>query len=529
MKDLIKKEIEKVVGAAQRALPGGAADFDVFVSPPAGGFGDYSSNVAMVLKKDPENIKNQISNLKSDLFEKVEVACPPSLRSGVAGGACPGFINFWLSEKGIEAGFKNLLEKTAKGESRHGRIQVEFISANPTGELHIGHGRGAFYGDALANILKEAGYKVEREFFINDSKKSTQIKELGKTALGKGETYLTENLKSQISNLKNIDGDDAGYLLANEVQKDNEKFIEKDLGISFDKWFSEERELREKKFFEKTLDFLKNKKMIYEKEGAVWLKTSEYGDDEDRVVVRSDGDYTYFLSDIAYHINKFERVFDKVIDIWGADHQGHVKRMMAVKKMLDWKGDLDILISQMVAIKQGGETKKLSKRKGTIILLKDLVNEVGLDACRWFYLEKSLSTHMEFDMALAKERSKKNPVFYVQYAGARMSSILAKSEVRSTKFETKFENLNTQERNLILKFIQFKEVIEDTAGDYQVQRLTTYAYELAKVFTDFYENVRVLEAETEELKENRLALVFTAREILKKVLNLLGISAPEKM
>ncbi|MCX6731859.1 MAG: arginine--tRNA ligase [Candidatus Parcubacteria bacterium] len=510
MKDLIKKEIEKVIKRA---------DFDVFKSDK---FGDYSSNVAMVLKKDPEEIakslKTQDSRLKTNLFEKIEVAGP-------------GFINFWLSEKGLEKGLENLNKKPAKKDEK---IQVEFISVNPTGEYHIGHGRGAFYGDVLSNVLDATGHKVEREFFINDSKESTQIKELGKTALGKGKTYLTENLKSQISKIKSKikktdDEGEAGYLLAQKIQKDNQKFIKKDLRIDFDTLFSEERDLRQKELLKKTMDLLKEKKVVYEKDGATWLKTSDYGDDEDRVVIRSNGDYTYFLSDIAYHTNKFERGYDKVIDIWGADHQGHIKRMLAAKKMLNWKGDLDILISQMAAVKEGGKTKKLSKRKGTLIFLKDLIKEVGLDVCRWFYLEKSLSTQMEFDMALAKEQSKKNPVYYVQYAHARMCSILAKSEARNSKSETKFKNLNTQERNLVLKLIQFAEVVEDTAEDYQVQRLTTYVYELAKIFTDFYENVPVLKAETEELKKSRLAMVFFTRKILERVLGLLGISAPEKM
>ena len=436
---------------------------------------------------------------------------------------------------------KNLNKKPAR--LGRGKIQIEFISANPTGELHIGHGRSAFYGDALANVLKTTGYKVEREYFINDSKESTQIKELGKTALGKGETYLTDNLRKKISALggsafggkKLKDDGEAGYLLAKEVQKDNQKFIEKGLKIKFDKWFSEEKELRAKKVFEKTLEMLKKNKLAYEKDGALWLKTSQFGDDEDRVVLRSDGSVSYFLSDVAYHANKFGRKFSKVIDIWGADHHGHVKRMMIAKEMLTppggagWKGDLEILISQLVTLKKGEELQKLSKRKGNIILLKDLVEDLGIDSVRWFYLQKSLSTHMEFDLDLAKEQSAKNPVYYVQYAGARMASILAKSEIRNPKSETisKLKTSNSKPvRNLVVKLIQYPEIIEDTARDYQVHRLTTYAYELANEFSQFYRDVKVIGAENEK---ELVTLVALTRKILADTLGLLGISAPEKM
>jgi len=291
---------------------------------------------------------------------------------------------------------------------------------------------------------------------------------------------------------------------------------------------------------------LKEKKLVYEKEGAIWFKTSQYGDEEDRVVVRSDSAATYFLTDIAYHINKFKRGFKTVIDIWGADHQGHEKRMYAAKKALGWKGDLKILITQLVTLKERGEKKKFSKRKGSIVLLKDLLKEVGLDAMRWFFLEKALSTHMEFDMQLAKERSKKNPVYYVQYSHARACSILKKAgsvakkldfssiglavgSLSKNKIEAREEKSNFLQRSLILKLIQFSEIIEDISKDYQVHRLTTYVYELAKVFTDFYENVPVLKAETAELKKSRLALVSISRKILEKSLSLMGISAPLKM
>lgn len=523
IRDFIKKEIEKVV---KEVYPGRSQGIDFSVSAD-GKFGDYSSNVAMILGK---NQKENAEKIKSEL----ESASRRTKFFSVS-TAGPGFLNFTLSEKGLTEGLKNLNKKQKPARRRREKTQVEFISANPTGELHIGHGRSAFYGDALTNVLKAAGYKVEREYFINDSKESAQIKELGKTILGKGTSYLTDYLKKKIKNRKwKVDDEnEIGCLMAGEIQKDNQKFIEKDLKIKFDKWFSEEKNLRKKTAFKKTLDLLKKEKLIYEKDGAVWLKTSQFGDDEDRVIVRSNGEYTYFLSDIAYHINKFGRKYDKVIDIWGADHHGHVKRMMAAKKMfaasdaVGWKGDLEILISQLVTLKKGEELQKLSKRKGNIILLKDLVDDLGLDAVRWFYLEKSLSTHMEFDMALAKERSVKNPVYYVQYAYARMHSILSKSKIKNQKEKLQLKIQNSKPvRNLMVKLIQFPEVIEDTANDYQVQRLTTYAYELAKEFSQFYENVKVIGSENEK---ELITFVALTRKILANTLGLLGISAPEKM
>ncbi len=521
IRDIIKKEIEKAVKKFYKK----DVDFDVSAD---GRHGDYFSNAAMVIGGNP---KENAARLKSEL-EKF----PYVSKIEIAG---PGFLNFTLSKEGLMEGLKNL---SAKSKKKRGKIQVEFISVNPTGELHIGHGRSAFFGDALANVLEAAGYKAEREHFINDSKESAQIKELGKTVLGKGGAYLTDYLKLKIKKLQTKNyklktESEAGYQMAQEIQKDNQEFIAKKLGIKFDRWFSEERELRKKKAFEKALELLKKKNLVYEKEGALWAKTSKFGDEEDRVAVRSDGSVGYFLSDIAYHINKFARKYAKIIDIWGADHQGHVKRMLAMKKALAWKGDLEILISQMVTLKKGEELRKLSKRKGDIILLKDLVEDLGLDATRWFYLQKSLSTHMEFDMDLAKERSQKNPVYYVQYAGARMASILARSREKTEIFSGssiyKYINdptVSPTEKisvfSLCKKLIQFLEVVEDTAKDYQVHRLTTYAYELANEFSQFYRDVKVIGSENEK---ELLALVVLTRKTLADTLKLLGISAPEKM
>ena len=276
------------------------------------------------------------------------------------------------------------------------------------------------------------------------------------------------------------------------------------------------------------------KELTYEKDGAVWLKTSVYGDDEDRVVVRSDGSKSYFLSDISYHADKFSRGYDRVIDIWGADHHGHVKRIEAVKKMLGWKGELKIFITQLVSLKENGASSKMSKRVGNVIFLVNLINEInainkfGVDAVRWFFSEKSLGTHMEFDMALARERSAKNPVFYVQYAHARINSILEKAKNVSADESKIADAMKDKEaRALAVKITEFPEVISGITEDYQVHKLTTYAYELASTFARFYEEVRVVGEK--DYNSGALELATLAKETIAKSLNLLGISAPNKM
>src|SRR3989338_732467 len=498
-------------------------------------FGDYAANLALVLAKErKENPRKRAEDLigkikgnrEADIFEKIEIAGP-------------GFINFFLNKDAVLEEFKKLskLKTLLKFKTPKSKIQIEFISVNPTGELHIGHGRGAFYGEALSQVLKLTDYKVEKEYFINDSKESNQIKELGKTAIGEGTSYLTDNLKSQISklktkiqNLKNKKPDnlygETGYLLAKEIQKDNKKFIEKELGIKFNNWISEEKNLRQKNYFNKILEILKNKNLVYKKQGAFWLKTSQFGDDEDRVIVRTSGEPTYFLSDIAYHFQKIERGYKKIIEIWGADHQGHQKRLFAVKKALDWQVDMEILISQVVTIKKGEEIKKMSKRKGEVILLKDLLAEVGKDAARWFYLQKSLDTHMEFDIELAKKREEKNPVYYVQYGHARMASILRKAKSGKISPPATFTFAEDAEILLIKKILEVFDVLEDAIKDYQVHRILSYIYELVYVFSVFYRDIRVLDSKQER---ERLFLVKETKKILANLLRLIGVAAPERM
>jgi arginyl-tRNA synthetase len=481
--------------------------------------GDYSTNIALQLKKDPVQI---VKKIKPDLFEKIETAKP-------------GFINFFLSKEYLQKQADEILKQGEKfgqlkiGENK--KTQVEFISANPTGPLHIGNGRGAFFGDTLANVLEKAGYKVTREYYINDAKANTQIKTLGETALGKGTTYLAPYLESKIQNLKSKiskckDEGEAGYLLAQEVQKDIKNFIENKLRIKFNNWVSEE-DLYRKNKVDKIFNWLKNKNLVYQKAEAWWIKTSEFGDSQDWVVIRSQaegGEPTYLLSDIAYHKDKFDRGFKKIIDIWGADHQGHVGKIKAVAKILNYKGDLDILISQVVRLKKG----KISKRKGEVVTLEWLIDEVGLDAARFFYLMKSLDTQMEFDVELAKERSEKSPVYYVQYAHTRICGILRKTKNQKPKTKNLDLLNHPSELALIKQLIRFPEIIEDTARDYQVQRIPQYAIDLATSFHQFYRDCKVL-TQVRPVLEARLSLILATKTVLKNTLNLMGISAPEKM
>jgi len=521
---MVREEIKNLIEKAVRNLY--RKEVEVKIERPAEmAYGDYATNIAMMLKKNPQEIAGFI---KAPILEKVEVK--------------KGFINFFLSKEYLQ---KQVLEILKKGEKfgqlkigKNKKTQVEFISANPTGPLHIGNGRGAFFGDTLANILEKAGYKVTREYYINDAKVNTQIKTLGQTALGKGVTYLNDYLKEKISNLKSklekiSDEGEAGYLLAQEVQKDNKDFIGKKLKIKFDNWVSE-NDLYKINKVNKIYNWLKNENLIYKKEGAEWLKTSQFGDKQDWVIIRETGEPTYLLSDIAYHRDKFKRGFQKIINIWGADHQGHVGKIKAVAKILNYKWDLDILISQVVRLKGG----KISKRKGVVVTLEWLINEVGLDATRFFYLMKSLDTQMEFDVELAKERSAKSPVYYVQYAHARICSILKRTKNKEQRtinnkncslFTVYCSLLNhPSELELIKQLIRFPEIVEDTAKDYQIQRLPQYAIDLATVFHQFYRDCQVL-TEVKPLREARLALILATRTVLKNTLNVMGISAPEHM
>jgi len=499
--------------------------------------GDYATNIAMIVakrvKKKPievANLLNEKLKAKSDkLFEKIEVVKP-------------GFINFFLSKEYLQKQIKEILkEKDKFGDLKVGKNQkanIEFISANPTGPLTLGNGRGGFCGDVLANILEKAGFKVKREYYINDV--GEQIRKLGHSIIGDSKSVYQgkyiEDLKKRIkgTNPEKV-GEKGAKLLLREMIKPSVK----KMGVDFDIWFSE-KSLYKKGEVEKILKWLKDKDLTYEKKGALWFKATKFGDDKDRVLVRANGEKTYFSSDVAYLKNKFERGFKRLIFFWGADHYGYVKRMEAAVEALGYKKEqADFIIMQMVRLFEKGRQIRMSKRTGTYVTLDELIDKVGLDAVRFFFLTRSPGSHLNFDLDLAKERSEKNPVYYVQYAHARICSILRK--VSSIKYPAfpKTESRGGQVSNmrllnhpkelaLIKQLIRFPEIIKDTTKDYQVQRMPNYALELVTAFHKFYEECRVL-TDDKKLTQARLGLVGATKIVLKNLLDLMGISAPSKM
>jgi len=512
-------------------------------------FGDFTTNAAMKLvgevRKNPIEIANLIKERMADdktaskIFKKVEVAGP-------------GFINFYLADSYFQSRVAAILKAGKKyGSNSLGKkrkVQVEFISANPTGPLHLGNGRGGAIGNALANVLAFSGYSVEREYYVND--RGNQIKMLGaSTSAGRefAQKYrLEENIyrgeyirqweeknKKLAEKYKN-NPEELGRRMAKDFLNQMIKPAIKKFGIQFDEWFSE-KSLYDGGTVGKILKFLKDKNLVYAKDNALWFRAKNFGDDEDRVLVKSDGEMTYFLSDLAYHWNKFSaRRFNQVIDIWGADHYGYLTRVRAGLRALKIPEDkLAVIVMQLVRLIENGREIKMSKRAGAYVTLDELIDEVGGDVAKFFFLMSSPDAHMDFDLTLAKEKSEKNPVYYVQYAHARICSILKKSKIeKHTKYQipnTKYQLLNHSSELALLKELDyFPELVYDIARNYEVHRLTHYAIGLAKLFHAFYRDCRVV-GEEKNLMEARLGLILATQIVLKNLLDLIGVSAPEKM
>ena len=487
--------------------------------------GDFSSNLAIeigkIIKKNPleiaEFITESISDLDTQLlFDKVEVIKP-------------GFINFFLSKTLIQKQIEKILRQDKEfGNIDIGKkkIQVEFISANPTGPLTLGNGRGGFCGDVLANVLKKAGHDVEKEYYINDI--GEQVKKLGHSVIGDDQAvYKGDYIKELRKKIKGKDAEKVGQEAGSLILKEYIKKTVKKMGIEFDVWFSE-KSLHENKEIENVLKWLQDNDLIYEKDKAVWFKSEKFGDDKDRVLVKADGEKTYFFSDIAYLKNKFGRGFNEIICIWGADHHGYIGRMKSAVQALGYKKEqFKVIIMQLVCLIEQGKSIKMSKRKGIYVTLDELIDEVGIDSVRFFFLQRRAGSHLNFDMSLAKDKSEKNPVYYIQYAYARICSILKKSQ--SASWNADFKLLNDPlELRLSKQLIKFPEVIKDITEDYQIQRLPKYAFETAACFHQFYKNCRVL-TEDKELSSARLSLIFATKIVLKNILDIMGISAPEKM
>lgn len=493
-------------------------------------YGDYTTNVAMRIakkvKKNPLEIANLlISKLDSQilkLFERIEVVKP-------------GFINFFISKKYLQNEIKNVLkEKESYGQLKIGKkkkVQVEFISANPTGPLTLGNGRGGFCGDVLANVLSKAGYKVEREYYIND--RGEQIKKLGHSVIGDSQAaYKGKYIKELRKKIKGKNPESVGKKAAKLILKEIIKPWVKDMEIKFDVWFSE-NSLYKNKEVDKVLKYLKKKKLTYEKDGALWFQSTKFGDDKDRVLIKENGEKTYLASDIAYLKNKFNRGFKKIYYFWGADHYGYIRRMKAATQALGFKKEqIEIIIMQLVAVMWAGKKQRMAKRKGIYWGIDELIKELGLDVVRFFFLTKSPGSHLVFDLDLAKERSEKNPVYYVQYAYARACSILRKlkGKERGASIKKLSRLIHPNEQKLIKQIIRLPEIIKDTAEDYQVQRIPQYSIDLAVSFHQFYneKECKVL-TEDKDLRKERVALIKAVKITFKNTFELMGISAPEKM
>ncbi|MCX6722556.1 MAG: arginine--tRNA ligase, partial [Candidatus Staskawiczbacteria bacterium] len=509
----IKEEIKNII---QNIVRDDSLNFSVETSSHA----DYSSNVALILaKKENKNPKEVAESIKekieSSLFSKIETVT--------------GFINFFIDENYLQKQLKVILKEKEKfgnlNIGKNKKINVEFISANPTGPLTLGNGRGGFGGDVLAKVLEKAGYKVSREYYINDT--GAQITKLGHSVMQDEEAvYKGEYIDDLRNKIKNNDAEIVGKLAGELILKNLIKPSVKKMGIKFDTWFSESI-LYKNKEVDKAIAELTKKGFTYENEGALWFKSIDLGDDKDRVLVRADGVKTYFASDIAYLRNKFNRGFNKLIIFLGADHYGYVARLKAGCHALGYNTEnVDAIVLQLVKLFEDGKEVRMSKRAGTYVTIDELIDEVGLDATRFFFLQRSLNTHFNFDMDLAKEKSDKNPVFKVQYAYARINSIFTKTKIKPKQ---NLELLKEEsELELIKQLIRFPEIIKDIAEDYQLQRLPNYAIELADVFHKFYEKCRVVTGD-KKLTEARLSLILATKIVLENTLKLMGISAPKEL
>lgn len=552
MKETVIQGIKAALAAAVSAgdLPDGEYPDVLLEVPPQKEFGDFATNIAMqsarIAYKSPRMIADVLlKHLDAPWLEKAEVA-----------GA--GFINFFLKHDIIYDTLCHILEQGKQyGQAplrAEDTVQVEYVSANPTGPLHVGHGRGAAYGSALVNLLRAAGYNVQSEYYINDagnqmnnlavSVNARYLELLGKKAEIPENGYHGADIIDTARAIIEQDGDkylqmdekDRLEIFKNRAYEEKLKALKRDLesfNVTFDKWFSE-RTLHPEAI-KKACETLKGNGNMYEKDGALWLKSTAYGDDKDRVVIRDNGVPTYLAADIAYHKNKYERQFKKLINIWGADHHGYVARVKAAMAALGLDpNQLEILLLQMVSLFRNGELVKMSKRTGQAITLNELIEEVGTDAARYFFIMRSLDTQLDFDLDLAKSHSNENPVYYIQYANARIFSIYKQIAENGDVFDmtwknTKWDKLKEErELALIKKMAAYPEEIRKAAADRAPHRIAHFVYEMAGLFHAFYNNCHIIQSD-KELEEARLALVTAVQITIANCLAVLGISAPETM
>ena len=507
-------------------------------------FGDYSSNAALVLAPV---LGSKPRELAEQLGEALRERMAGSLeRFEVAG---PGFLNLFISDAWLTGALSQVLAAggaygTAEAQ-RPEKILVEFVSANPTGPLHVGHARNAAYGDALARILVARGHAVEREFYVNDA--GSQVRKFGESvsAVAHGEAppedgyhgdYVAD-LAASIPGARERDATDVGRAAVEQMLERTREALAAFRVERFDHWtFESELYAGHPSLVESTIATLTEAGRTYTDDGALWLRTTEFGDDKDRVLIRSNGEHTYFASDIAYHQSRRERGYEHQIDVWGADHHGYLLRMKAVYAALGGNpDDLELLIMQLVHLVRGGERAQMSKRAGEFVTLHELVEEIGVDAARWYLLARSHDTTVDLDLDLAREQSAENPVYYVQYAHARIASIVAKAgegrlkEALAAAASPPSSPLHPSERTLIEQLLAFPGELAEASERRAPHRLTAYVLELAQSFTAFYRDCRVLGAEPYELESLRLALSEAARMTIGRCLDLLGVTAPVHM
>lgn len=550
--------VQNIQIAAENARRNGALNFEtlpdfVLEVPRDKGHGDFATNIAMLLARQAKMAPRQVAEILNNHFSK---AGSSMAKVEIAG---PGFINFYLDSKWVYEVLPQIEEQGDKyGDSNAGqgkKVQVEFVSANPTGLLHMGNARGAALGDTMANLMQAAGFDVSREFYINDT--GNQIENFGRSLearyfqlMGQDVPFPEEGYHGQdiIDTVKGlIAADPAQKYLNMDPKARKAEFVDYALaeklnairgnlsqfGVNYDVWFSE-KTLHDSGAVSSAIAELRARDYIYENEGAIWLKTTAFGEEKDEVLVRGNGIPTYFAADIAYHKNKFDRGFQWVINIWGADHHGHVARLKGAVKALGYDSDnLDIVLMQLVRLFKGGEIIRMSKRSGEFITLEELIAEVGKDAARYFFVMRSPDSHLDFDMDLAKSQSADNPVFYIQYAHARICSILRQMEDKGGTLPKAgacdLERLQEPaELELIRKLVDFPTEISAAAVNLEPHRMARYAHELAGLFHSFYNSHRVM-VDDEELQKARLVMVKSVRAVVRRALGLLGLTAPESM
>lgn len=572
IKDILAAAIK---AAAQKAIDSGSLKPGTLPEvmlevPPQKEFGDFATNFAMQSARSLHCAPRQIAQAVVDNLD-----CASVEKAEIAG---PGFINFYLKQNWTSDLLASII---AAGENYgnlpandFGRIQVEYVSANPTGPLHIGHARGAAVGSAMVNLLRAAGYDVESEYYINDAGNQMnnlaasvnarylqllKLEEMG----GVPEDLTVKQLDEMPTGIPFPENGYHGYDIIETAQRiiriygkefvaldEKERLakfldiaykeklagLKEDLeafGVTYDVWFSE-KSLHDANKIREAVDFLQERGYIYEQDGALWLKSTEQGDDKDRVVIRDNGVPTYFAADIAYHRNKFERGFARVINLWGADHHGYIARVKAAVNALGFEANnLEVMLLQMVRLYRNGDIVKLSKRTGETITLRELMDEVGTDAARYFFCMRSLDSQLDFDMTLATEKSNENPVYYIQYAHARISSIarqLAEAGIEAVPTsELKLDTLVApEELALIKKMGEYPELLARAARERAVHSVATYAYELAGLFHSFYNQCRILGVD-KDVQQARIALVKAVGHTIRHALGILGVSAPERM